>query len=816
MSVMSSWVRWVGVLFLALGSAFPAHARQRVREITIRSHWGGLGPRADATITVTRSGDRYIRDGQEVAPALVNALVSALQSSLIPKPEAAALGITPSWLANQVGSQKPRSYGDPGDPTPGQRELFRSSFTDINLILRLLPELFENWHSDDYPGARVEVVFDDNTKIAAYSSSQFTYMLPWCVGPEKNATYNPAISRAVAALMPTKTVNKERLADADLAGELSGAVMREIENAYNLRGVEDRMGPALARLRSYYQVNSATIDPWLRPEYGPAKFDSNHAQQNLHTTLHKAPFPANVSDEVTFADTNNHIQGIDEFLNSAGKYEELVLSVPWLNRYILEHPKVRVRITYVHDASLGDDALRNFADDMKVRERSDLVDKAKAQQRQIALIQVGTLYAESYWLVFPDKHLLLWRYQGPSGLLNWSPTDFGEGDCADFGINGGGCSGREIAADGTLIPEGTPRDVACVQAWRAQHPIPTTPPDALFDVMENGRGGFIDRNGTVVIPLCFQAVGDFSEGLAPFERDGRWGFLDSSGNIVIQPVFPWAEEFHEGLAHVQINGSTLGIDGSWGFIDKSGGVVIPPSYKRMMSDSEGEESAFHEGLAMVEIWDDNIPPRKGFIDRSGKLAIPARFTYAYPFSEGLAAVTESQDGDSGWGFIDKEGNWAIPPRFDWASSFQFDMAPVNRKRDCGYIDKTGAQLLKLDSPPPPEDCASAWGDFTDGLSRWRFGSLYGFIDRSGKTVVPPRFNLTFGFSEGLAAVRIGRRWGFIDTKGKMVIPLQDFFDVKPFKNGLSRVVVEKHGIGYIDRTGKFVWGPHQQSDRNSE
>ena len=79
--------------------------------------------------------------------------------------------------------------------------------------------------------------------------------------------------------------------------------------------------------------------------------------------------------------------------------------------------------------------------------------------------------------------------------------------------------------------------------------------------MDHGRGGYIDLTGKVVIPLCFDDVGEFSEGLARFERDGRWGYLDLVGNIAIQPQFPWAEDFHEGLAHVQATGEALGYDG---------------------------------------------------------------------------------------------------------------------------------------------------------------------------------------------------------------------------------------------------------------
>ena len=50
---------------------------------------------------------------------------------------------------------------------------------------------------------------------------------------------------------------------------------------------------------------------------------------------------------------------------------------------------------------------------------------------------------------------------------------------------------------------------------------------------------------------------------------------------------------------------------------------------------DDQEDAFHDGLAKIEV--DN---KTGFIDKTGKVVIPAEFTYAYPFSEGLAAVTK--------------------------------------------------------------------------------------------------------------------------------------------------------------------------------
>lgn len=138
-------------------------------------------------------------------------------------------------------------------------------------------------------------------------------------------------------------------------------------------------------------------------------------------------------------------------MSTAGQYEDLALSVPWFNAFIQDHPKVPVRISYVHDQSFGEKAMRTFTEDMKARGRDDVVEEVRKQQAQIVLLMVGNTYAESYWLIFPSKQMILWRYQGPSGLLKWTAADFPAGECANYRVNYGGCSGREITSDGTLV-----------------------------------------------------------------------------------------------------------------------------------------------------------------------------------------------------------------------------------------------------------------------------------------------------------------------------------------------------------------------------
>lgn len=802
------WLPFVLAVSVSARFAYVQGAQKDVRLIQIHTGWGGLGTPQNAVVSIQRKGAAFVCNGKAVNAPSVKGLVAALTAPTIAKPDINNLGVTPAWLKANAASQRPRARAQATETTANQRQLFDTSFTNPEVIAKILPSLFAYVSFDDYPFASVEVAFADGSKLAAETHSYYLHMLPWKISGQNAETYNADISRAVSALLPAKTANKERLAGAGLASRLAEAVLSSIETEWNLLGSDERAGEALRALRITYNVIEAEITPYHHPDYGTATYKGEPEEMNLHATLHRPSLPPNVTDALVLRYVNGKVEGVEQFLKSAAKYEELALSVPWLSDYIRQHPRVPVRISYVHDLSIGDKAMRTFTADMKARGRDDLVQQVRSLQSAIALLIIGNTYSESYWLVFPDKHLMLWRYGGPSGLLNWTRAEFSAGECASYQTNYGGCSGREVRPDGTLAPPHTSQDQVCMAQNRVKRANPTPSGDELFPVMDHGKAGFIDRNGSVVIPLCFGKVGNFSEGLARFERDGNWGYIDTNGLVVIEPRFPWAQEFSEGLAHVQVSGTSLGYDGRWGFIDKSGNVVIPPDYKdenfggktNIGSDETG--SGFHDGLAAIK-----VNGKTGYIDKSGKLVIPAQFTYAYPFAEGLAAVTQSPSGNDGWGYVDATGRWVVPPRFEWGSSFSEGLAPVNRQHKCGYIDRTGALVLQPPVPVGEKDCATVWGDFADGLSRWRFGKKYGFIDRSGKVVIEPKYDLTFHFSEGLAAVKVGDKWGYIDKTGKMVIPPRTLFRAEDFHHGLAFVTTESRDYGYIDKSGKYVWTP---------
>ena len=67
--------------------------------------------------------------------------------------------------------------------------------------------------------------------------------------------------------------------------------------------------------------------------------------------------------------------------------------------------------------------------------------------------------------------------------------------------------------------------------------------------------GFIGPRNRFVIPVRYNNLGNFGEGLAPAAADARWGYLDVRGDWEITPQFEDARTFSEGLAAVKVEKS---------------------------------------------------------------------------------------------------------------------------------------------------------------------------------------------------------------------------------------------------------------------
>ena len=316
--------------------------------------------------------------------------------------------------------------------------------------------------------------------------------------------------------------------------------------------------------------------------------------------------------------------------------------------------------------------------------------------------------------------------------------------------------------------------------------------EGMAAVMLDGKWGFIDKTGKEVIPPIYSDVKDFSDGLAPV-RGGQVetftiGFIDKTGKTII-PQTQWIAGFSEGLALIRR-------DGKYCFIDTSGDVAITLTYDNARS--------FSEGMAAVRIGDSETG-KWGFIDKTGAEVVPLIYNYVQDFSDGMAAVLT---GDWKWGFIDKTGAEVISPIYPDVDSFSEDLAAVLvgewETGSVWYIDKTGNEVIQ----------AYAGGDsFSGGIAPACPGwtTEWGYIDKSGAYVIPAIYLSANPFSEDLAAVEVSfwegyweadimwepHKWGFIDSTNEMIIPA--IYDgARSFSEGMAAVRI---GDG---ETGK--WG----------
>jgi hypothetical protein len=412
----------------------------------------------ETKLSIVKEGDVYKLNGQVVDPKLIASLVAALTAPANPGLHLDDLGVTPERLKEHAASaaQRVSESTDAGGGHVPQAAL-ESTFADQTVMNEIIPELFEHRRSicADCAHSRVEVTvevtFDDGSKLSASTSSDFPFMLPWVLS---NATaYNASLSRAVAALMPDKSANRSLLLSDDFDMRLGRAAV-----PYALKlDVEHRTGNTFSALRTKYTIDAAYIgefqDPALRAPEQP-KVESS----SVHFQLSRPDAPGIFfDDELVLPYTDGNVAGVDGFLQRAPQYEQLVLSVPWLNEFVKQNKRVvRPRLAFSHGVSLSNAAAQVFTNDMHLLGRDKLVAKTEAAQDQIALLIVGFGMEESDWLVFPDHHMVLWRYfqtpiYGKPDLLKWKPAEFPGRACAQTTAKFVSCVGTEVSPDGAFI-----------------------------------------------------------------------------------------------------------------------------------------------------------------------------------------------------------------------------------------------------------------------------------------------------------------------------------------------------------------------------
>lgn len=157
---------------------------------------------------------------------------------------------------------------------------------------------------------------------------------------------------------------------------------------------------------------------------------------------------------------------------------------------------------------------------------------------------------------------------------------------------------------------------------------------------------FIDKQGEKVLDVSqYEAVHGFTEGLAAVMQNGKVGFINFNGKLVIPCHYPinaeWFRQEHKRRLPKFINGLTaivLPPHRAWNMIDKKGKISLVANYQYLQVVSANQILAKKNNK-----W--------GIIDSSGKILLPLHYDSVKPYRNGLALVRKGRH----WFYVDKEG-----------------------------------------------------------------------------------------------------------------------------------------------------------------
>jgi hypothetical protein len=352
--------------------------------------------------------------------------------------------------------------------------------------------------------------------------------------------------------------------------------------------------------------------------------------------------------------------------------------------------------------------------------------------------------------------------------------------------------------------------------------------EGLAEVQLNGKWGFIDKFGKEVISTIYDDVSGYSEALAAVKLNGRWGFIDKTGKVAVAIKYDYVRDFLNGFA-VVYSGKKQGLINKTGkevivpkykYIgDISEGmmkVLDAESLKMGYADTSGIEVVkaeymdardFSGGYAAVQQYQDEGFGYNnwGFIDKTGKKVIPCKYSDVGVFSNGLCSVRIGSKENGKYGFINKEGQEITEIEFEYVYPFTGNVTLVRKAggKHLSLMDNTGKIIMET-------KYTYCEGGFSEGVAVVKIVSEnfegYTIINEAGKEIIPVGNWMPVHaecVSDGMICysdLEDPTKRGFMDITGKKVIPC--IYDkAKPFRNGMAEVKLNDKWF-YIDKTGK--------------
>lgn len=197
----------------------------------------------------------------------------------------------------------------------------------------------------------------------------------------------------------------------------------------------------------------------------------------------------------------------------------------------------------------------------------------------------------------------------------------------------------------------------------------------------------------------------------------------------------------------------------------------------------------------------------GYIDENGHFAINPIYNFAYDFNnKGIAIVANGKsqyDKCTVW-FINKKNQAISGPFISVIPQFSEGYAVLNSNNGNVVVNDTGKVVLKT---------SYNLGEYGDGLVIFSQNTgkkkLYGYMNLSGKIIIPAKYTYASPFSNGQGKVELANgSYSIIDKKGRIISSNVEF-NSGNFSEGYAAYYDKNAGkYGYKDLKGAIAISPN--------
>lgn len=326
--------------------------------------------------------------------------------------------------------------------------------------------------------------------------------------------------------------------------------------------------------------------------------------------------------------------------------------------------------------------------------------------------------------------------------------------------------------------------------------------DSVFGFMEHGTG-------KILIAPQYEQVYYYTADLCVVQKSRALGIVNSSGMLACAPILQDLKEMYGPLATVVQSDTTDEmamllsiIDGGavkLGLINERGEYVTPCKYDEIFDDVQN--GYYYPFIRAEEYVNDSVIGdvpvmigSYGIVDTSGKIITEPMFEEMPVYGDGMFRVRLHGK----YGYADATGKVVIPANWEYAVAFSESKAIVSDNSNSSIIDKSGKVIAANLGP------GTGMYRFFNNRARCRsLDGMYGYMDATGKRVIPPTFDAADDFSENVAIVSKEGFYGLIDTNGKFLIEPEYSF-VFNLGDGFYKVQDRSGQTGVVDKSGKVI------------